>query len=260
MPSHPSYHPIPTLQLQAPPELPQQHLGMNMHCNTIVPTKLRIWQQNARKSQTAQHYILNTDPLLYDLILLQEPWIDSYGNTRGNHHWRIVYPSNRHTDGHGTIRSVILINTNISTDAYATLSIPHSDITAIQLKGELGHCSIFNIYKDCTNNSTTNALHTYLNNNLASILPLPTDHMLWFGNFNRHHPLWEEDKNHRLFSPPHLIDPLIDTIQEFNMILALPLGIPTYESAAGNWARPNNMWRSNNPTNLIISCDTKPSM
>ena len=54
--------------------------------------------------------------------------------------------------------------------------------------------------------------------------------MLWFGNFNRHHPLWEEDKNRRLFSPPHLIDPLIDTIQEFDMILALPPGIPTYKS------------------------------
>ena len=41
-------------------------------------------------------------------------------DARGNHHWHIVYPSNRHTDGHGTIRSVILANANISTDVYAT--------------------------------------------------------------------------------------------------------------------------------------------
>ena len=147
-PSHPSYHPIPTLQPQAPPELPRQHLGMNTHCNTIALTKLHIWQQNTRKSQTVQHYILNTDPSLYDLILLQEPWIDSYGNARGNHHWCIVYPSNRHTDEHSTIRLAILINANISTDVYATLSIPHSDITAIQLKGELSYCSIFNVYNE----------------------------------------------------------------------------------------------------------------
>ena len=49
-------------------------------------------------------------------------------------------------------------------------------------------------------------------------------------------------------------------IQVFDMDLALPPGIPTYESAASNWTRPDNIWRSNNPANLIISCDTKPSL
>ena len=44
------------------------------------------------------------------------------------------------------------------------------------------------------------------------------------------------------------------------MILALSPRIPTYKSVASNWMRPDNMWRSNNPTNLIISCNTKPSM
>ena len=198
--------------------------------------------------------------MLYNLILIQEPWIDLYGNTRGNHHWHIIYPTNRYTKGHNTIRGIILVNTNISTDAYTPLPIPHSDITAIYLKGELGYCSIFNIYNDCTNNSTINALHTYFHSNLASILPSPTDHMLWLGDFNRHHPLWEEDKNQRLFNPPHLIDPLIDIIQIYDMDLALPQGIPTYKSVVGNWMRPDNVWKSNNPLNLIISCDIKPSM
>ena len=138
--------------------------------------------------------------------------------------------------------------------------IPHSDISAIRLKGELGYHSIFNLYNNCNNNSTTNTLHAYLDNNIDSVLPSPTDCMFWFGDFNRHHLLWEEDKNQRLYSPPYLIDPLIDMIQVLNMDLALPPGIPTYESAAGNWTRPNNIWRSNNPANLIISCDTKPSL
>ena len=162
---------------------------MNIHHNTIVPMKVCIWQQNTRKSQIAQQYILNTDPSLYNLILIQEPWIDSFSNARGNHHWCIVYPSNRYTDGHETIRSIILVNANISTDAYNSLMIPHSNISAIRLKGELGYCSIFNLYNNCINNSTTDALHAYLNNNIDSVLPLPTDHMFWFGNFNRHHPL-----------------------------------------------------------------------
>ena len=200
-----------------------------------MPTKFCICQQNTRKSQTAHHYILNTDPSLCDLILIQELWIDSYSNTRGNHHWHIIYPTDRYTDRHNTIRSIILVNSNISTDAYTPLPIPHSNITAIHLKGELGYSSIFNIYNNCTNNSTINTLHTYLHGNLASILPSPTDHMLWLGDFNRHHPLWEEDKNWRLFNQPHLIDPLINIIQVYDMDLALPQGIPTYESVVGNW-------------------------
>ena len=88
-----------------------------------VPSKLRIWQQNTRKSQTTQHYILNTDPSLFDLILIQEPWLDSLGNARGNHHWHIVYPPTRYTDGHKTIRAINLVNTNLSTDAYSALQI-----------------------------------------------------------------------------------------------------------------------------------------
>ena len=147
----------------------------------------------------------------------------------GNHHWHIIYPTNRYTDGYDTIRSIILVNTSISTDTYAPLPMPHSDITAIHLKGELGYCSIFNKYNDCTNNSTIDALHTYLPNNLASILPSSTDHILWLSDFNRDHLLWEEDKNRRLFNPPQLINPLINIIQVYNMDLALPQGIPTYK-------------------------------
>ena len=139
--------------------------------------------------------MLNPDLLLFNLILIQEPWLDSYGNARGNHHWCIVYPSNRYANRHNILRSIILINANISTDTYTQLKIHHSDITAICLKGVFGHCTIFNIYNNCTNNSTTDALHTYLRSNMATALPTPTDHMLWLRDFNRHHPLWEEDRN-----------------------------------------------------------------
>ena len=149
---------------------------------------------------------------------------------------------------------------NISTDAYTTLTIHHSDIMAIHLKGGFGHCSIFNIYNDCKNNHSTDALHTYLRMNLASALPLPTDHMFLIGNFNKHHLLWEEDRNCRLFNLPWLIDPLINIIQEYDMVLALPSGIPTYEMVLRNWTRPNNIWHSNNPSNPIIICNVKPSI
>ena len=160
-------------------------------CTATLP-HLCIWQQNTRKSLFAQHYILSTNPSLYNL-----------GNARGNHHWCIVYPSNKHLDGQPNTRSIMLINTNISTDAYTMLDIPNSDITAIQLKGEFGHCTIFNIYNDCTNNDTTDALKLYLDTNLLIALPHPLDHMFWFGDFNRHCPLWEEDKNCLVIQQQH---------------------------------------------------------
>ena len=224
---------------------------MMIHHPPVVLSRLQIWQQNTRKSQTAQHYILNTNPASFNIILIQKPWIDSFGNTRGNPHWHIVYPSNCYVDNHDTIHSIILVNTNISTDSYASLHIPHSDITAIHLKGDFRHCSIFNIYNNCTNNSSITALHNYLNTSLDTTLSTPTDHMLWLGNFNRHHPMWEENRNYRLFSPSHLIDPLIDFIVNHNMTLALPLGIPTYETALRNWTRPDIVWCLNNPVDPL---------
>jgi hypothetical protein len=47
-----------------------------------LPKKLRIWQQNVHKSKTAQEYVLNTaNPENWDVIALQEPWFDTYGNS-----------------------------------------------------------------------------------------------------------------------------------------------------------------------------------
>ena len=231
-----------------------------MYYIPAVPSCLHIWQLNTRKSQMAQHHILNTDPSLFNLILIQEPWINTFGNARGNHCWWIIYPSNQHVTNHPTIRSIMLVNANIFTNSYTTLNIPSNDIMAIHLKGTFRFCSVFNIYNDCTNNNTTDMLKTYLDANVDTVLPSPRDHIFWFGNFNCHHPQWEEDRNHHLFNSDELIDPLPDLITDHNVMLTLPLGIPTYKMAQGNWTRPDNIWRSNNPTDPIITCDTTKHM
>ena len=228
--------------------------------NLKALSHLHIWQQNARKSLTAQHYILNTNPSLFNLILIQEPWLDTLGNTRGNHHWQIIYPSNRYTDGHNTLRSIILINTRIPTNLYTVLNIPHSNISALHLRGDFGACSIFNIYNNSNDNSTIDALRTYLESNPTEALLRSTDHMLWIGDFNRHHPLWEEDRNRRLFNGESSISLLLDLLNAHNMLLSLPPGIPTYETTNGNWTRPDNVWRSNNLVGPIVSCNIKPSL
>ena len=158
---------------------------------SAVPSRIRIWQQNTRKSLSNTDYILNlANPKNYNLLLIQEPWIDCLGKSHSSHNWRIVYLSTHQLDNHNPIRSVILINTNISTDMYTVLDIPSSDITAIRLKGNFSHCTIFNIYNDFSNNNTIDTLQKYLKSNEHVALPLPSDHMLWCGDFNHHHPLW----------------------------------------------------------------------
>ena len=42
------------------------------------------------------------------------------------------------------------------------------------------------------------------------------------------------------------------------MILALPKGLPTFETTAGNWTRPDNVWRTNTADDPITCCDVLP--
>ena len=234
---------------------------MNNPHTAQVPTNIRIWQQNTQKSMQITNYILNTtDPSKYNLILIQEPWFDHLGKTWGTHNWWIVYPPSIYHDNHNPIRLIILVNTNLSMNMYTTLDIPCSDISAICLKGDFGHCSIFNIYNDCTNNNMTTALCNYLTNHRPDTLPSPNNHMLWLGDFNYCHPLWEPNNNRHLYNSAKMINPLLDLITEHNMIIALPPDIPTYETMTSNWTCPDNVWHNNNHNNPIITCNVDPSV
>jgi len=82
--------------------------------------------------------------------------------------------------------------------------------------------------------------------------------MLWLGDFNRHHPLWELDRNCHLNSTKENIQPLLDLIQNHNMEQILPPDTPTFETAANNWTRPDNVWLSHHALNLVITCATDP--
>ena len=82
----------------------------------------------------------------WDVLALQEPWINILGNSRGSQYWWIVYPANFYIEGRPRIKSILLINTNISTDSYTVLPIMNSDVMTVRFKGDHSHLSIFNIY------------------------------------------------------------------------------------------------------------------
>ena len=104
------------------------------------------------------------------------------------------------------------------------------------------------------------SISNYLTHNMLYRLPSPTDCMLWLGNFNCHHPLWEADSNHHLFSSADMMNPLINLITEYDMKMALPPDIPMYQTAASNWTCPDNVWCNNNPADPLVICDIQPSI
>ena len=221
--------------------------------------KLRIWQQNVHKSKTAQAYVLNTaNPKDWDFLALQEPWFDYFGNSCSTQYWRVIYPANFYTEGHVRVRSILLINTNLSTDCYSILPVMHSDISAVRFKGDNGYLSLFNIYNEITNNGTLTYLDSFLMQNAHVIRPSVLDCIIWIGDFNRHYPMWEEDSNKKLFEPANYIAPLIDLLYRNKMLLALPKGIPNYQPATCTWMRPDNVWQCNTPDDPIHRCDVIP--
>jgi ribonuclease HI len=228
-------------------------------------TRLQIWQQNLNKSRAAQEDLINSNIHSdYDIILLQEPYIDSLGNTKATRNWRVIYPTSHLTDT-SPPRAVILINKAIDTNQWEQLAIPNTrDIAAIQIRGDFGRISIYDIYNDCHNSDALDSLNVVLSqhNTREGHRNLP-EYMMWGGDFNRHHPMWDEARNHHLFTARALRDAeaLISLIAENNMAMLLPGGIPTLESmATKNWTRPDNVFGSELLEDKVIYCTTDPRL
>ena len=63
-----------------------------------------------------------------------------------------------------------------------------------------------------------------------------------------------------MFKTEEYIAPLIELLYKNEMLLALPKGIPTFQSAAGSWIRPDNVWCCNTPDDPIAWCDIIPAI
>ena len=112
-------------------------------------TQLRIWQQNLNKSLTAQEDLLHrATPTNYDILALQEPYLDTLKNTRATRHWIVHYPTVRDRDTSGRTRATILVNKHLSTGSWAPLMVPHPDIAAITIKTGEARLHLLNLYVD----------------------------------------------------------------------------------------------------------------
>ncbi|KAL1658927.1 hypothetical protein GGF50DRAFT_17203, partial [Schizophyllum commune] len=65
---------------------------------TDAHSKLCIWQQNMNKSRAAVLAQLNTPLHLdWDILCLQEQYMNTYDNLMSNNRWRPVHPDNWNT-------------------------------------------------------------------------------------------------------------------------------------------------------------------
>ena len=227
------------------------------------PVRLRIWQENLNKSSTAQHCILS-GPITardWDIVAIQEPVIDDYGNTKATLDWNVIYPTHRYTH-QSRARAVTLIHKRLNTNNWRQIPFPSADVVVIQLSGPFGIATIFNIYDDSTKRETIPLLATFLEKEIRNIRPTQNDHMIWLGDFNAHHFLWEEERNAHLCTTgeaQEVAQQIIELMADYDMQMALPKGRPTLQStSSGNWTRPDNFFCTAHTLNMITSCDTKP--
>ncbi|THU79135.1 hypothetical protein K435DRAFT_601728, partial [Dendrothele bispora CBS 962.96] len=99
----------------------------------------------------------------FDIICIQEPYINAIGNIYQGNKWTTIYPTDKFVREKEPTRSVILINKRINTDAWSQLDVHNSkDITAVTVKGIQGEIDIYNIYNDCTHSETIGKLEEHL--------------------------------------------------------------------------------------------------
>jgi len=230
-----------------------------------VKDKLLIWQQNVNKSPTCQHDLLSGNKLTkenIDILALQEPAMNSNNLSIAAKDWTSIYPST-HGSSPGNTRSLILIRSQISTDSWTQLNFLLGDVTVIQITGAWGKLTLFNIYNDGKHNNTIRLLTKYHRDNQTSVgyNPSSSTHTVWVGDFNRHHPYWDDPGDERLFTDEATLaaQVLIEAVAETGLELALPRGTPTHcHSVTKCWSRLDQVFISEHSISMVMACDALP--
>ncbi|PIL24452.1 transcription factor [Ganoderma sinense ZZ0214-1] len=220
--------------------------------------------QNVNRSINAQYDLLHSaDPRDYDILAIQEPYIDHLRLTRASSRWTVVYPDG-HLDSDLPCRSVLLVNTAISSNVWRPLKVPSPDVTAISLTVGERQLHVFNLYVDGEHDQTLHATARATQKLAGEQAARECNKLLiWLGDFNRHNPAWDEARNHHLFTQRALdrSQVLLHYLADFSLEMALPAGIPTLEALnTRNLTRPDNVFCSSDLTDLVSRCGTAPHL
>ena len=234
----------------------------NAPITTSEPSTISIWQQNINKSHICQHDLISSAILAkkgIDLIALQEPSINNFGNTIASRDWSPVYPTTHGKEPHKTC-SVLLIRNNLLTENSKQLDFPSGDVTVVKLNGTWGELTIYNIYNDCNSNDTVHLLKRFNRDHASPSEPMAerASYTIWLRDFNRHHPHWDDPTDTRLFTRSALnnTEILISVVAEAGLNMALPSSIPThFHNISKRWTRLDQVFISEEALDMIITCE-----
>ena len=226
---------------------------------------ISIWQQNVNKSSASQHDLISSKFLIdskVNIVALQEPAINFLNKTIATKDWIPIYPST-HSKYPEKTRSVTLISAALTSDSWQQLYLPSGDVTILQVKGNWGKLTIFNIYNDGQHDNTINLLTDYTHRNASELVDTAADkaHTIWLGDFNRHHPFWDDPEDTRLFTNEAInaSETLIGAVAEAGLEMILPSGIPTHlHNVSKRWSRLDNVFLSDHSLDMLTSCATVP--
>ena len=137
------------------------------------------------------------------------------------------------------------------------------DITALEIKGPFGKIHLYNLYNDGNHNDTLSTLKQHFTSEYTREDDIPTAGILLMGDFNRHHPMWDEARNEHLFTAANLnvAQPLLELLSSYDFVMALPEDIPTLEAnSTGNHTHPDNVFCTSHPAETITICNVIPEL
>jgi endonuclease/exonuclease/phosphatase family metal-dependent hydrolase len=143
------------------------------------------------------------------------------------------------------------------------VEFPSGDVTAVQLNGDKGKILLFNVYNDCDVNDTIQKLEAFnqatnCQTSSADANINNSETTIWLGDFNRHHPHWDDPNDTRLFTRSVLdnAEILISTVAGAGLELALPPGIPTHlHNDTKCWTRLDQVFILEEALEMVISCE-----
>ncbi|CUA67582.1 putative RNA-directed DNA polymerase from transposon BS [Rhizoctonia solani] len=184
------------------------------------------------------------------IMAIQEPYLDHLNSSRVPPGWTPIYPSLHRKKDQPRSRSFLAVNPRLSSNGWEQVPCSSPDVTALKVQTPSGPILICNVYNPCDANTSLPHVTTLLRSHRG--------HVIMLGDFNRHHPDWDESCNTQLFTSAalDLAQPLLDIINEYGLEMALPRDTPTLHSTSSkNYTRPDNVFVSATLAKTLIACD-----
>lgn len=231
---------------------------MNRQTSSV---NIKVAQQNMNKSLLAQSTFINTISN-FDVALMQEPYLNHLGNSHSPSGWISVYPLGHH-DHEDQSHSLILVNSSLSTGSWTQIPFDSPDVTVLRLNTPSGPLVIYNVYNDQNHQDMLKALTSHLADlETWADFAQGNSHLMLAGDFNHHHPLWNDDDNTQLVTGTYLqaAQPLLDILSMYNLHLLLPKGTATLCASSGSLMRLDNIFGSPSLVDTLISCTVHPEL